>query len=1165
MNRLFAVLLVLPALAVAGTITHELKLDPAGLSLSRWQGFDVVELDRGHLDADPGEPALPVVTVTLAIPADAWVTSVTATPTRTEVIPGSFTIAPAQEPRPLSATDVPATVAPEPVVYDGTEPWPEATEGRWRTGRAAGFRLAAVDVNPLTWHPADGRLELHTRIRITVEYARDGPAQHLTLTQRDRASAGLARLVANPKDLTGFASPTAALDLPEIDYLVITNNRLAPEFIDFAEYKTARGHRTEIRTVEWIERRYPGRDLQEKTRNMIRDYFDTRGLCYVLLGGDNAVVPSRRIRVWVGNTRGDIPADLYFADLDFSWDSNHNNLFGEMGDSVDFYSDVIVGRASVDTEAQVRNFTDKVRTYENNPAADYIKRALFPSGWLWRNRNYHGRYVHDSIAGITPAGWNDVRMVDPPGSFAVADSFDHGFAIFDPAGHGNEGGIYCESGTAIYTSGLARNQTNDRRFTIMTSLACTPGNFEAEDCIAEIAHNCEGGGCIAVMMNSRYGWGTPPSMGPSEKLCIRFYDFYLARGEYVLGNAHSRSREEYAGAALYGSLWRWCMTEFNLFGDPTLDIWTEPPAALQVCPADTTIPTGDRVLDVTVSDNYGPVTGATVCAWKGDEVHTVAVTNSSGRVSLTIRPLTPGSLSVTATAHDFLPDCETVTVTQGAPEPYIVYHASAIDDQGQPRENGVLEPGETGRLSLAIRNIGMAAASNAGVVLRIMSGNASLPDSTAQFGTVAPGDTVTATGLSVHVEPDIYPGASVEILAVVTAESREWEFTFLVPVGFPGRVCATIDTTACALTFTARGNIGFDMHDGHDGRGFRFPQDDTSSLNIASFCLAGPGGYVADRFYTDAELPLDRDWTLRESLYAEALCWQSQQLLRGSFTDAGHPDARNVRVIERALGTSEPGSDRFVILVYDIMNDGADAMTGLYAGILADFDILATDRFHDLAGTSPLHRSAWMRSVMPTSPFCGVKLLYPDLPCNLAVIDHDRYVYPDSGFSESMKYRCLKGELGGAASDRAYNWSVSVGTGPFNLAPGGGRQRVAFAFVAAEDSVGYLTACAASQQWFNDNVGIKEPGQALPRATDLTVYPNPFARNVTIRFNRAPAGPVRIRAYDASGRFVARLHDGPLTSGSTVTWNPRNLPAGVYILRVADERDVAYQRVTLAR
>jgi hypothetical protein len=1155
-------LLLLPALALAGSYTHDISFSPDELRFSRFGDYDVVELGRGIVTTGPGLPSLPVVPVTLVVPAGARVTAVELTIVDALPLDGRWQIAPLQEPRPLSSRVEPAAVPPDPVAYGTDGTWPPTPLADWQTGNASGFRVVAARVAPLSWRPTDGTLTLNRRLRLTVRWDEAAPATVLTPGQRERATAGLRTLVANPGQLERWAPPAAERDLPDVNYLIVTGDRLAAAFQPFADYRTARGLRAEVRTVEWVNGRYPGRDLQEKTRNLIRDFYENRGLSHVLLAGDNAVVPCRRIRASVGNEVGDIPTDLYYGDLDYSWDSNGNNIFGEPGDSVDFYSDVTVGRASVDNEAQVANFAAKVIAYENDPAPDYVKRALFPSGWLWHSIGYHGRFVHDSIVNLLPNGWSNVRLINPASAAVVADTFNRGFAIFDPAGHGNEGGVYDETGPAIYTSSYAGRQTNDRRFSIMTSLACTPGNFEAEDCIAEISHNCPGGGTIAVMMNSRYGWGTPPAMGPSEKLCIRFYDQWLVEGENILGVAHARGLEVYAGAARYDQLWRWCMTEFNLFGDPAIDLWTEAPAALAIVARDSVVPTGAGTVAVSVAGPGGPVNRALVCAWKGDEVHATALTDAAGEAALPVHAVTVGRLIVTASAHDFVATACTVRVSEGAPEPLLVYGGSRVSDAGQPRENGILEPGETGALTLVIRNIGRAAAAAARVRIRGLSPGLTAPDSTADIGSISAGDSAVTSDLTVHAAPDITPGSRVELYAVVTADSRTWDFCFTIPVGHPGRVAAEVDTGDCALTLAARGNIGFDVAGDRRGRGFRFPKDDTSCLNIASFAFGNGAGYLADRFYGLAAPALDRDWTMTESLYTEAPRWGGSQVIRGVFTDAGHAAARGVRVVERAIGTGDGA--RHVTLVYDIINDGSSPVDGAYAGILADFDIRATDRFHDLARTFPAHRAAAMRCINPQSIFAGVKLLHPDLPGNVGAFEHDRYVYPDSGLSESMKYRLLAGELGSPTSGRIHNWSVAVGAGPFDLAPGA-RQRVAFAFIAAPDSGSFIEACTASQRWYDDNVGIGEDGRAGHRQFRSFVAPNPFQRALLISLDPDLAGPVRVEAWDASGRLAARIHDGPLPADGRIEWRPTGLPAGVYLLRVARAGATMSERVILSR
>ncbi len=1159
MKRALVLLAFVPALLLAGSVTYTLNTSPASVRLSTHNGYDVVELPQGAVSPDPGRPALPEVAVTLVIPAGARVTGVSVSPlSATEL--GRYNVVPSQPAYPLSQSE-PAWVGPDARVYSSNAVFPANTLLGYHAGSAAGFRVVTVRVSPFSLRPQSGLLSLNAKLQVKVDFV-DGVdrARTLTKAQRERALVGLRSLVSNPEDLEQF-SPLASLPgLPQIDYLIITNDALAPEFAPFVAYRTGRGLRTEVRTEEWIGRNYEGRDLQEKTRNLIIDCFQHRGLSYVLLAGDIKQVPCRRIHLDMSGTVGDIPSDLYFGDLDYSWDSNQNDLFGEMDDSVDLYADVIVGRASVENALQVQNFIAKVMTYEGNPATDYIKRTLLPSGWLWQDIGYHGKFVNDSIANLTPSGWTHVKLENSPGAGVVQDSFDHGFAFFDPAGHGNSAGVYDQSGSPIYLNGNAASQHNYRRYSIMTSLACDPGDFEAEDCCAEAALNCDSAGCIGAMMNSRYGWGTPPSMGPSEKLCVRFYDHVFDSQEYVIGTAHNRSREEYAGAAQYDALWRWCVTEFNLFGDPAVDIWTEAPGQLSVAAADT-IATGGQDLAVTVTP---PFAGALVTAWKGDEVFVTGQTDGSGHATLTIHPATSGELELSATFHNKLAGTRTVVVRNGSPEPYVAYSRNRIDDAGQSNPNGILEPGETANLLLTVANTGTGPANNASVVLSLLTGSGSVLDSTADYGTIAAGDTATASSLTIAADPGARPGSSLQFLAAVSSGGSEWDFTFEVVLGYPGRLCADVDTGKVALTVTARGTIGFDRQTGSAGRGFRFPESDTSSLNIASFCLAGCPEYVADRFYnlTDG---YDADWRLDDSVYSRAPLWSADQYITSAFDDGGHPNSHNLTVKQHALGIDDAGNNDWVILMYDVHNGGSEAISG-YAGVLADFDVVATDRLHDIAFTDAGQATAFMRNALSRNRWVGTKLLTHEAAARLECIDHERYVYPDSGLSEDMKYRIMTGQLGSQCSDHPYNWSVAVSTGPLSL-PVSGDIRVAFAFVAAADSETYLDACQRAQDWYDAHVGIREAaGAALnPSRITLAAFPNPATNSLNIRFASPLRSPYSLRLYDVQGRLVRTIANRQSPAANSCVLRTSSLPAGVYCLRLTSGDETVSQRVAIVR
>jgi hypothetical protein len=338
------------------------------------------------------------------------------------------------------------------------------------------------------------------------------------------------------------------------------------------------------------------------------------------------------------------------------------------------------------------------------------------------------------------------------------------------------------------------------------------------------------------------------------------------------------------------------------------------------------------------------------------------------------------------------------------------------------------------------------------------------------------------------------------------------------------------------------------------GRGFRFPESDTSCLNVASFCLAGSPEYVADRFYNLGS-GYDADWRLTDSVYSRAPRWNADEYITSGFNDAGHSNSHSVTVQQHALGIDEVANNDWVILVYDVHNGGSEAING-YAGVLADFDVVATDRLHDVAFTDAGQATAFMRNVLSRNRWCGVKLLTHDAAAKLECIDHERYVYPDSGLSESMKYRIMTGQLGTQGSDRPYNWSVAVSTGPLSL-PQDGDQRVAFAFVAATDSATYLDACQRAQDWYDANVGVAEEQSLKPQTIGLKLeaFPNPATNSLNIRFSSPLSGPSSLRIYDAEGRLVH----------SSFRLDLRSMPAGVYYLRLTSGDKTVSQRVAIVR
>ena len=79
-------------------------------------------------------------------------------------------------------------------------------------------------------------------------------------------------------------------------------------------------------------------------------------------------------------------------------------------------------------------------------------------------------------------------------------------------------------------------------------------------------------------------------------------------------------------------------------------------------------------------------------------------------------------------------------------------------------------------------------------------------------------------------------------------------------------------------------------------------------------------------------------------------------------------------------------------------------------------------------------------------------------------------------------------------------------------------------------------------------------------------FPNPAATTASVRLALAQAGPVRATLYDALGRRVATLTEGPLAAGDhTLAVPVGSLPAGAYVVRVEADGAVHAARLTVAR
>ncbi|HYG34207.1 MAG TPA: C25 family cysteine peptidase, partial [Clostridia bacterium] len=263
---------------------------------------------------------------------------------------------------------------PDPHIYASEQPYPASRAELVSVQSMAGYQIAFIRVFPVQYLPAKGQLIFASDLQIKATLASSHPMPQPLLPPRramQHVRERVAAIVDNSSGLQAYEVPQALSEAGEgYDYLLITKADLVPAFQPLVDLKVQQGLSVKVETTATISAASSGRDMAEKIRNYLRYAYTNWGISYVLLGGDISVVPCRVAYVPVGTVVESpmVPTDLYYACLDGSWNSDNDSKWGEPNDGeggqeVDLLAELYVGRAPVDTVAEVNTLVAKMIRY----------------------------------------------------------------------------------------------------------------------------------------------------------------------------------------------------------------------------------------------------------------------------------------------------------------------------------------------------------------------------------------------------------------------------------------------------------------------------------------------------------------------------------------------------------------------------------------------------------------------------------------------------------------------------------------------------------------------------------------------------------------------------------------------------------------------------------
>lgn len=453
--------------------------------------------------------------------------------------------------------------------------------------RVQGYNVALLRLFPVQYTASNDQMLFASHLKVTLSLtSAQGSQDKLTrVPLPDSVRERLVSFVDNPAELASWEAATSVsrpTDVEKCDYLLITTQALQPAFAPLLEHKARKGLTVKAESVESITSRQPGRDSAEKIRNYIRSAWGNWGVQYVLLGGDVATVPCRYVYIKMNEPEPNcyLPSDLYFACLDGSWNRDGDKRWGEPtdgedGGDVDLLAEVFVGRAPVDTVAEVGDFVEKTIRYENSGSAK--------SGEFLLAAEYLGHFSPDidaqggdmfeplltRLAQVTVSWLDDRPFTTPQWSntqaIAALNRSPH-VVLYN--GHGETDQMLRLKPADLLSI------TNATPF-LAYSVGCHAGRFDNDrfspDSIAEELLKLPRHGAFAAVLNPRAGWFDPRKVWRfSGEHQIKFFEEMLNQDQVNLGKAFQFAKHGLAGQVENSGVmaYRWCYFQLNLLGDP---------------------------------------------------------------------------------------------------------------------------------------------------------------------------------------------------------------------------------------------------------------------------------------------------------------------------------------------------------------------------------------------------------------------------------------------------------------------------------------------------------------------------------------------------------------------------------------------------------------------
>ncbi|MDM7914522.1 MAG: C25 family cysteine peptidase, partial [Candidatus Eisenbacteria bacterium] len=531
--------------------------------------------------------------------------------------------------------------------------------------------------------------------------------------------------------------------------LIITDDAFHANVAPLAEWKKQSGISTRIVDVSTIGNTWTA------IKAYIQSTYDTEGVAFVLLVGDNAQVATPH----AGGGASDPTYSLVRG-----------------GDN---YPDLFVGRLSAGTPAEVDIQVLKTIGYEKTPqigASWYAKGTGIGSDQgPGDDGEYDYQHIDNIRTNLLNYGYTLVDRIYDPGATAamVTTALNEGRSIVNYCGHGSQNAW----STTGFSSSNVSALHNEWMLPFIWSVACVNGQFENATCFAEtwLRANQAGvpTGAVATYMSSINQTWNPPMAAEDE-----FVDLLTQDQMHTFGgcsyNGSCKMIDQYGSGGVDMFL------TWHIFGDPSLLLRTKTPIAM------TAQHSGGMIIGQTDYPVVVPGVANALCALYADGVlYGAAYTDGGGMATVHIDnpPGEAMTLTLTVCAYNHIPVIEPVEVLPPS-GPFVVFAGSSVDDQEGGNGDLDCDAGEIVDLFVTLENIGTSPATNVTAVLSAGDDPyVEIQIDTLPFGDINPGgEAISQGGYRIRFTGDAPDGYSIPFTLAVHCDQGDWDRSFSCPV-----------------------------------------------------------------------------------------------------------------------------------------------------------------------------------------------------------------------------------------------------------------------------------------------------------------------------------------------------------------------------------------------